>query len=261
VIGTRQRKTDGLAKSTGRARYTDDITLPGMLHGKILRSPHPHARILSVDTSAAEALPGVHATVVGSEMPIPFGIIVWTPDEHALATEKVRYIGDAVAAVAAVDEETANRALDLIRVEYEVLEPILDPREAARGPTCRSTSRRRPGTTATSPRWSSSSSARWSRGSPKSDVVIEGEYFFEGTTHTPIEPHCAIGLWEEGGAPAGTAHRLVVDPGAALPAPRARPRARAGPRQGAGHPAAGGRRVRREERAVRPRVLRREASP
>ncbi|MBA2670286.1 MAG: hypothetical protein H0U67_07955, partial [Gemmatimonadetes bacterium] len=86
VIGTRQRKTDGLVKSTGRARYTDDITLPGMLHGKILRSPHAHARIISVDASAAEALPGVHATVVGSEMPIPFGIIVWTPDEHALAT-------------------------------------------------------------------------------------------------------------------------------------------------------------------------------
>ncbi len=110
VIGTRQRKTDGLAKSTGRARYTDDITLPGMLHGKILRSPHPHARILSIDTSAAQALPGVHAVVTGAEMPTPFGIIVWTPDEHALALDRVRYIGDAVAAVAAVDEETANRA-------------------------------------------------------------------------------------------------------------------------------------------------------
>ena len=132
VIGSRQRKTDGLEKSTGRARYTDDLAFPGMLHGKILRSPHPHARIVGIDASEALALPGVHAVVTGDEMPIPFGIIVWTPDEQALATEKVRYIGDAVAAVAAADEDTANRALGLIRVEYEVLEAIFDPFEAAR---------------------------------------------------------------------------------------------------------------------------------
>jgi very-short-patch-repair endonuclease len=132
VIGTRMRKTDGLSKSTGRARYTDDITLPGMLHGKILRSPHAHARILSIDTSEAEAMEGVHGVVTGAEMPTPYGIIVWTPDEQALATERVRYIGDAVAAVAAVDEDTANAAVQRIRVEYEVLEAILDPHEAVR---------------------------------------------------------------------------------------------------------------------------------
>jgi 4-hydroxybenzoyl-CoA reductase subunit alpha len=207
VIGTRQRKTDGLAKSTGRARYTDDITLPGMLHGKILRSPHPHARIVSVDTSAAEALPGVHATVVGSEMPIPFGIIVWTPDEHALATEKVRYIGDAVAAVAARDEETANRALDLIRVEYEVLEPILDPREAARRTDVQIHAPKKAGHNGNISKMVKLEFGEVEQGLADSDVVVEGEYFFEGTTHTPIEPHCAIGLWEEGGAPAG---RLTV---------------------------------------------------
>src|SRR5680860_881752 len=123
VIGKRNRKTDGLAKSTGRARYTDDIVLPGMLHGKILRSPHPHARIIEIDTAAAEALEGVLGVVVGSEMPTPYGIIPWTPDEQALAVEKTRYIGDGVAAVAAIDEDTANRAIELIQVKYEILEP------------------------------------------------------------------------------------------------------------------------------------------
>src|SRR5687767_634398 len=120
VIGGRHRRVDGTAKVTGHAVYTDDIALPGMLHAKILRSPHPHARILSIDTSAAEAVPGVMGVAVGSEMPTPYGIIPWTPDECALATDRVRYIGDAVAALAAVDEDTANRALELIRVEYEL---------------------------------------------------------------------------------------------------------------------------------------------
>ena len=75
------RKVEGLEKSTGRAVYTDDVTLPGMLHGKILRSPHPHARILSIDTSRAEALDGVHAVITGRDMPIQYGIIPWTQDE------------------------------------------------------------------------------------------------------------------------------------------------------------------------------------
>ncbi|CAN5666464.1 xanthine dehydrogenase family protein molybdopterin-binding subunit [soil metagenome] len=224
VIGRRQRKTDGLSKSTGGARYTDDITLPGMLHGKILRSPHPHARILAIDTSAAERLPGVFATVTGAEMPTPYGIIVWTPDEQALATNKVRYIGDAVAAVAALDEDTANHALELIRVEYEVLDAILDPEESARrtdiqihepkGKPVGQTPKER-GSEGTEPKAKNGNISKIVKlefgdvdaAMRTSDVVIEGEYFFEGTTHTPIEPHCAIGMWEEGGAPAG---RLTV---------------------------------------------------
>jgi 4-hydroxybenzoyl-CoA reductase subunit alpha len=207
VIGTRQRKTDGLVKSTGRALYTDDITLPGMLHGKILRSPHPHARILSLDPSEAEALPGVFGVVTGGEMPTPFGIIVWTPDEHALATDRVRYIGDGVAAVAAVDEETANRALGLIRVEYEVLEPILDPEEAARRTDVQIHEPKKEGHNGNISKIVKLEFGEVEEGLRHSDVVIEGEYFFEGTTHTPIEPHCAIGMWEEGGAPGG---RLTV---------------------------------------------------
>ncbi|HEY0023609.1 MAG TPA: xanthine dehydrogenase family protein molybdopterin-binding subunit [Longimicrobium sp.] len=207
VIGTRQRKTDGLEKSTGRARYTDDLVLPGMLHGKILRSPHPHALIRSIDTSAAQALPGVFAVVTGSEMPIPFGIIVWTPDENALATDKVRYIGDAVAAVAAVDEDTALRALELIHVDYEVLEALLDPHEAVRRTDVQIHQAKKAGHNGNISKIVKLEFGEVEQGLAASDVVIEGEYFFEGTTHTPIEPHCAIGQWEEGGAPGG---RLTV---------------------------------------------------
>ena len=130
IVGKRNRKVDSLAKATGEAIYTDDIALPGMLHAKILRSPHAHARVLSVDTSKAEALAGVHGVLVGAELPIKYGVIPWTQDENALAVDKVRFIGDEVAAVAAVDEDTAIEALDLIEVEYEVLDAILDPREA-----------------------------------------------------------------------------------------------------------------------------------
>jgi 4-hydroxybenzoyl-CoA reductase subunit alpha len=207
VIGTRQRKTDGLAKSTGRALYADDIALPGMLHGKILRSPHPHARILGIDVSAAEALPGVWGVVTGKEMPTPYGIIVWTPDEQALATERVRYIGDAVAAVAAVDEDTAIRALDLIRVDYEVLEPIFDPEEAIRRTDVQIHEPGKPGRNGNVSKVVELEFGEVDAGFQASAVIVEGDYFFEGTTHTPIEPHCAIGLWEEGGAPVG---RLTV---------------------------------------------------
>ena len=130
VIGKAMRKVDGLDKSTGRARYTDDISLPGMLHGKILRSPHPHARIVSIDTSAAEAMEGVHGVVTGADMPVLYGIIPWTQDEYPLAVDRVRHIGDGVAAVAAVDEDTAIAALKAIRVDYQELPAWLDPFQA-----------------------------------------------------------------------------------------------------------------------------------
>ncbi|HEX2204393.1 MAG TPA: xanthine dehydrogenase family protein molybdopterin-binding subunit [Longimicrobium sp.] len=207
VIGRRMRKTDGLAKSTGRARYADDLALPGMLHGKILRSPHPHARILSIDTAAAEALPGVFAVVTGAEMPTPYGIIVWTPDEQALCTDRVRYIGDGVAAVAAVDEDTALRALELIRVEYELLPALLTPEEALEHPEVAIHEPKKEGHNGNISKIVKLEFGDVEAGLAKADVVVEGEYFFEGTTHTPIEPHCAIGQWEEGGAGVG---RLTV---------------------------------------------------
>jgi len=130
LIGSNLRKIDGLEKSTGEARFTDDLAFAGMLHGKILRSPHPHARILSIDTGEALAMEGVHGVITGRDMPVKYGIIPWTPDESPLCVERVRYIGDGVAAVAAVDEDTAIRALEAIHVEYEELRAYLDPHEA-----------------------------------------------------------------------------------------------------------------------------------
>lgn len=134
VVGKPLPRVDAYSKVTGQAKFTVDINLPGMLHGKILRSPHPHARILSIDTSAAEKLPGVRAIITGADARDMRYAFVDTPrypaDQYPLAQDKVRYIGDEVAAVAAVDLETAQAAIDLIRVEYEVLPAVFDPYEA-----------------------------------------------------------------------------------------------------------------------------------
>ena len=192
LIGSPMRKIEGLDKSTGRAVYTDDIVLPGMLHGKILRSPHPHARILSTDTSEAESLPGVHAVITGRDMPTTYGIIPWTPDEYPLCVDRVRYIGDGVAAVAALDEDTANRALGLIRVEYEELPAFFDPREAADadGSTPYIHDAKKEG-------WNGNVTKKVQLEFGEVDELMDAsDVFFEGSTHTPIEPHCAIGLWD-----------------------------------------------------------------
>ena len=124
TIGQRNRKLEGLAKVSGRAVYADDITLPRMLWAKLLRSVHAHARIVSIDASAALALPGVHAVITGKDLPEYFGIIPWTQDEQALCEHKARYVGDAIAAVAADTELLAEEALRLIRVTYDVLPAI-----------------------------------------------------------------------------------------------------------------------------------------
>ena len=192
------RKVDGLEKSTGRAVYTDDVTLPGMLHGKILRSPHPHARILSIDTSRAEALEGVHAVITGRDMPIQYGIISWTQDEYPLCVDRVRYIGDGVAAVAAIDEDTAIEALSLIGVEYQELPAFLDPHLAlqADGSTPYVHDPRKEGWNGNITKVVELEFGDIEAGMEKADVVVEGDYFFEGTTHAAIEPHCAIGQWD-----------------------------------------------------------------
>ncbi|HEX4621427.1 MAG TPA: hypothetical protein VH208_07655, partial [Myxococcaceae bacterium] len=127
VLGRRLRKLDGLKKATGEALYADDFHLPRMLHCKILRSPHAHARIRRIDFTRCLKHPGVVAVLSGEEMPTRYGIIPWTQDETALAVDKVRFIGDEVAAVAAVDELAAEEALELIDVDYELLPALVDP--------------------------------------------------------------------------------------------------------------------------------------
>ena len=123
-------KIDGLDKITGRAQFTDDMTRPGMLHGAFLRSPHAHARILSIDTAPALAMEGVHAVLLGEDLPVNYGVIPVAMDEHALAIDKVRFVGEEVACVAAVDRATAIRASRAIVVEYEVLEAVLSIEDA-----------------------------------------------------------------------------------------------------------------------------------
>jgi 4-hydroxybenzoyl-CoA reductase alpha subunit len=202
VIGARGRKADSIGKATGATVYTDDIVLPRMAHGKILRSPHAHARIVSIDTSAADALPGVFSTLTGADLPTPYCIIPWTPDETALAVGKVRYVGEGVAAVAAVDEETANRALRLIRVVYDVLPIVKDAAAAvAEGAplvhehdwkgrawesnVCKEVDLRFGDVEA---------------GLAAADAVVDGHWFYEGSNHAAIEPHCAIARWSPDGA-------------------------------------------------------------
>src|ERR1043165_2185563 len=106
IIGKPIAMVDAAEKTTGHGKYTDDLSLPGMLIGKILHSPYPHARITSIDTSRARALPGVVSVVTGKDAPTTYGILPIGHDEHALALDKVRYVGDNVACVAAVDEAT-----------------------------------------------------------------------------------------------------------------------------------------------------------
>lgn len=131
LVGHRVARIDSLDKATGQARYTADLTLPRMLHGKVLRSPHAHARILNIDTSKAERLRGVKVIVTGRDAAgVRWGVFRYTRDQQLLTGDKVRYIGEDVAAVAAEDEETAMEALELIEVDYEVLPAVFGPLEA-----------------------------------------------------------------------------------------------------------------------------------
>jgi 4-hydroxybenzoyl-CoA reductase subunit alpha len=128
LLGGKIPYVEGPLKVTGRAEYTDDIARPGMLVGRVLRAPWPHARLKSLDVAAARALPGVYAVLTGEKYPTPFGVLPITHDETAIAVGKSRYIGDIIAAVAAQDERTAEQAIALIRADVEPLPEYSDPR-------------------------------------------------------------------------------------------------------------------------------------
>src|SRR5947209_1920722 len=130
VIGKPVALIDSAGKTTGAGKYADDLSLPGMLIGKILHSPYPHAVIKRIDARRALTLDGVVTVVTGQDAPNKYGILPVGHDETALAVDKVRYVGDNVACVAAVDESTAEKALELIDVEYEVLPAYFDPEES-----------------------------------------------------------------------------------------------------------------------------------
>ena len=126
AIGKTTALVDGRWKVTGQAQYGDDVRLPGELIGKIVRSRHHYARVLSIDVTGALDLPGVVAIATGQDASGRFGVLPVTKDENAMARDKVRHIGDPVACVAAVDEATAREAIRLIEIEYEELDAVHD---------------------------------------------------------------------------------------------------------------------------------------
>jgi len=185
--------TDAGEKVRGSAQFTDDLVFPGMLHGRILRSPYPHAKILHIDTSRAQKLSGVKGIITGSDIPDRmYGIVPMAKDEYALARHKVRYIGDAVAAVCAFDPATAEEALELIRVEYEELPAVFDPMEAVKEGA---------------PRIHDdvpdniSKSIRKEFGTGEAafadcDEVFENTFYSQAVNHAPLEPHAAVARFD-----------------------------------------------------------------
>ncbi|HKC13993.1 MAG TPA: molybdopterin cofactor-binding domain-containing protein, partial [Vicinamibacteria bacterium] len=190
VVGQPLPKVDAAAKVTGQTLFADDIELPRMAYAKLLRSPHPHARIRKLDASKAAALPGVLATLVGAELPIPFGILPVSQDEHALAIDKVRFVGDPVAAVAAVDEETAEAACRLVEVDYEVLPDLMSMDEALARPEARI---HEYGPRGNIHKEVSFDFGDVEEGFREAEYVREDTFYFEGNTHLPMEQHAAVG--------------------------------------------------------------------
>jgi 4-hydroxybenzoyl-CoA reductase alpha subunit len=199
VLNTPVHNLDGMAKVTGRAIYTFDVKLPNMLFGKILRSPHPHAKILHIDTSRSEKVMGVKAVVTGKDtLGIKQGL--WRRfkelcDEEILTRDKVRYIGDPLAAVAAIDEDAAEEALNLIEVEYEPLAAVFDPMEAIKE-----------GAPQIHEGWERNINAtrhiEWGNvndGFKNSDYVREDWYKCSSQAHVCMETHCTVASYIPGG--------------------------------------------------------------
>ncbi|HEV2385649.1 MAG TPA: 4-hydroxybenzoyl-CoA reductase subunit alpha [Candidatus Acidoferrales bacterium] len=192
LIGKPMPMTDSRAKVTGLGKYTDDLVAPGMLWGRILHSPHAHARIRAIDTAAAESLPGVKAVATGRDAPVPYGILPIGHDERVFALDKARYIGDNVAAVAATSPETAEEALRLLRVEYELLPAWFDPLESMKAERD----------------WIHEEKPHniekeyhhefgdVEAGFAQADFVLEVSYRCGEVTHAAMEPHSTLAVWE-----------------------------------------------------------------
>jgi len=190
VVGQPLPKIDAWAKVTGETRYADDLVLPRMAHGKLLRSAHAHARIRGIDTARARAVPGVYAVITGHDLPrVKFGILPVSQDEEALCTEKVRMVGDPVAAVAAVDEETAEAACRLIAVDYEPLPALMSIHESLAHPEVRIHEY------GDGPNVHKNVALQFGdveAAFAGSDLVREDVFYYEGNTHLPMEQHAAV---------------------------------------------------------------------
>src|SRR5437868_4364274 len=192
IIGKRVALVDSAGKTTGQGKYTDDLSVPGMLTGKILHSPYPHARIKSIDASKAEAVEGVVCVVTGPDAPNKYGILPVGHDETALAVEKVRYVGDNVACVVATSEAIAERALELIDVEYEQLPAWFDPEDSMKAER-----------DWIHPQRPNNIEKDYhhvfgdpDKGFAEADVVAEHRYIAGEVTHAAMEPHCTLAQFE-----------------------------------------------------------------
>jgi 4-hydroxybenzoyl-CoA reductase subunit alpha len=195
VIGKPMAMTDARAKVTGLGKYADDLAVPGMLIGKILHSPHAHARIRSIDASRAKALCGVVTVATGQDARNPYGVLPIGHDERVFATDKARYIGDNVAAVAAASAEIAERALDLIEVDYELLPAWFDPEESMQAAS----------------NWIHSERPHNiekeyhhvfgdpEKGFEQAGFIAEERYYAGEVTHAAMEPHATLAIWEPDG--------------------------------------------------------------
>jgi 4-hydroxybenzoyl-CoA reductase alpha subunit len=196
LIGRPRRRVDGRAKVTGQTRFADDIMLPRMLHCRLLRSTEPHARIVSIDTARAAAVDGVHLILTGETFPIAYGILPVSHDEHALCRDKVRFVGDPVAAVVARDEATAERAANLIDVTYEPLRTFASPADSLAHEEPRIHDYGEHGNIhkAVALQFGDVDAAI-----RDADHVFEDVFFFEGNTHLAIEQHATVAVKDPDG--------------------------------------------------------------
>jgi 4-hydroxybenzoyl-CoA reductase subunit alpha len=192
IIGKPTAMIDAAEKTTGAGKYTDDLSLPGMMIGKILHSPFPHARIKRIDTSRAKKLEGVVAVVTGRDAPNPYGILPVGHDEHALALDKVRYVGDNVACVVAVSEAIAEKALELIDVDYEVLPAYFDPEESMKAETDLIHDNK-PGNLEKDYHHVFGDP---DRGFADADHIAEARFIANEVTHAAMEPHSTLASFE-----------------------------------------------------------------
>jgi 4-hydroxybenzoyl-CoA reductase subunit alpha len=194
IVGKPFRRVDGRAKVTGQTRFADDLSFPRMVYLRLVRSTVPHARILGIDFSAAREVPGVLGFLTGRDLPVPFGILPVSQDEHALCPDVVRFVGDPVAAVAAVTEDAAYEAAYRVKVDYEPLATIAGIEEAFATPEPRIHDYGDEGNVHKKVAMEFGAVAE---GFAAADEIFEDVFFYEGNTHLAMEQHASVAVPED----------------------------------------------------------------
>src|SRR3954454_3127842 len=194
IIGKPFRRVDGRAKVTGATRFADDLAFPRMCFARLVRSTVPHANILSIDFSEAEKVPGYLGFLTGKDVPIPFGILPVSQDEHALCPDRVRFVGDPVVAVAAVTEDAAHEAALRVKVEFNPCTTISSIEDALATPEPRIHDY---GDHGNLHKVVSMTFGEVEKGFEEADRIFEDVFYYEGNTHLPMEQHCAIAVPED----------------------------------------------------------------